>query len=85
MTDEQHQIKRPEAVFKCGGVKATVWKNTIQKEGIDRIVFSVTIDRTYKEGETWKTTSSFNVNDLPKVRTVSVKAYEFIELTEQLE
>ena len=73
--------KAPMETFRAGGVKATVWENALKtKDGKTIDVFSINIDRSYKDGEEWKTTSSFKLNDLPKVELVARKAYEYLAL-----
>jgi len=48
------------------------------------LVGSVSIERSYKDKEdNWKTTNSFNVNDLPKLILASEKAYEAIVIKEE--
>ena len=42
--------------------------------------YSVTINKAYKEGEDWKYTNSFNIEDLPKVALVANEAYKHIRL-----
>jgi len=44
--------------------------------------YSVTINKAYKEGEEWKHTNSFNIEDLPKVALVATEAYKYIRLRE---
>jgi hypothetical protein len=43
-------------------------------------LYSVTINKAYKEGEDWKYTNSFNIEDLPKVALVATEAYKYIKL-----
>ena len=71
---------KPIKVFKAGGVRAAIWENTIKRNGNDATVYSVQLDRTYKQGEEWKTTSSFQLNDLAKVQLVASKAYEYLTM-----
>lgn len=74
--------KKPIKVFKVGGVRAAIWENTVQRDGRSIPTYSIQIDRTYKQDDNFKRTSQFNVNDLPKVRLVEEKAYEFLSLKE---
>lgn len=71
-------MNKPETKFRCGNTTATIWRNTKKINGQDVDMHSVTIEKSYKDGEEWKTTSSFSVNDLPKVRLVSDLAYEYV-------
>lgn len=73
--------KMPEKKFRAGGVTATVWKNTRKKDGEEFDVFNVDITRSYLDkDENWQTTSSFQLNDLPKVAMLAEKAFEFVLL-----
>ena len=71
---------KPVQVFKAGGIRAAIWENTVEKNGKQIGVFSVQIDRTYKQDEEFKRTSSFNPADLPRVQLVASKAFEWLSL-----
>lgn len=76
--------KQPEKKFRAGAVTATVWKNVGKtKDGREFDDFSTTLERSYKDGEEWKTTNSYKQNDLPKVALVSNLAYKFIAMKEE--
>jgi len=75
MSEEKN---KPEHKVKVGCVSATVWKNTIKKNGNEIEVRSITIEKNYKDGENWKTTSSFNTNDLQKVIMCATEAFSLI-------
>jgi len=71
----------PEAKFRAGAVNATVWKNTGQKDDGQKTEYrSISIERNYmdKKSNTWQTTSSMRINDLPKAVVVLQKAYEYL-------
>ncbi len=67
----------PRARFKAGGIQVAVWDN-VSKEG--QVYQTISIDRSYKAGEEWKTTKSFRASDLPKVILALEKAYEYLAL-----
>lgn len=72
---------QPEKKFRAGGVVATVWKNVQKnKEGKEFEVYSINVDRTYKDGDEFKQTSSMKVNDLPKLALVANEAYAYLNL-----
>ena len=75
--------KKPLRVFKAGGVRAAIWENTIEKDGENRPVYSIQIDRTYKDGEEWKTSNHFRLTELARVELVARKAFEFLSLKSQ--
>ena len=77
------QIKKkdslPEKKFRAGAVSATVWQNSVEKDGQLSSYSSVSLDRVYKDKEgNWQNTNSFRANDLPKLALVAQKAYEFV-------
>ena len=45
----------------------TEWENEKEYNGSKVKVSSFTIQKSYKDGDEWKTTTSFNTNDLPRL------------------
>ena len=67
---------KPVATKKLGLVVASIWKN----EGKDGKTFhSVTVERLYKpkDSDQWKSTSSFDRDDLPKLAQALNDAYRW--------
>ncbi len=75
-------MNKPEKKFSCGSISASVWANSKVVNGEKVKLYSVTINKAYKEGEEWKYTNSFNIEDLPKVALVATEAYKYIRLVE---
>ncbi len=73
-------MNKPEKKFSCGPISASIWANTKVVTGEMVKFYSVTINKAYKEGEDWKYTDSFNIEDLPKVALVANEAYKYIRL-----
>jgi len=73
-------MNKPEKKFNCGSISASIWVNTKVVNGETVKLYSVTINKAYKEGEDWKYTDSFNIEDLPKVALVANEAYKYIRL-----
>ena len=73
-------MNKPEKKFHCGSVSASIWTNTKTVHGETVKFHSVTINKTFKEGDEWKYTNSFNIEDLPKVALVANEAYKYIRL-----
>jgi len=71
---------RPVKVFRCGAVKAAIWTNQRVIDDAVVEVPSVKIDKSYKDGDEWKRTTTFAADDLPKVITVATEAYRFLRL-----
>lgn len=72
-------MSKPEKVFKMGAVRASVFCNTIQKEGRSIPLRKVVIEVRYrdKDGQ-WKGTNSLSINDLPKAIAALQQAYEYL-------
>lgn len=76
---EQQPKNQPLETFRAGQIKATVWKNTRKNTDGEKFdVLSATVVKSYKDGDEWKDTTSFNANDLPKLALVAQEAYAFI-------
>lgn len=73
-------MQKPEKKFNCGPISASIWANTKTVNGRTVKLYSVTINKAYKEDEGWKHPDSFNIEDLPKVALVANEAYRYIKL-----
>lgn len=71
----------PVHTERAGAVKADTWENKSQ-EG--QSFFTVSVQRSYKDKQDqWQTTTSFRINDLPKLILVLQKTYEHGVLSEK--
>ena len=72
-------MAKPETVFKVGAVRASVFRNIIQKNGQSIPLPKVVIEVRYKDktGQ-WNGTNSLSVNDLPKAILALQKAFEYL-------
>lgn len=72
-------MSKPEIVFKVGAVRASVFRNIIEKNGKSIPLPKVAIEVRYKDktGQ-WKGTNSLSLNDLPKAILALQKAYEYL-------
>ncbi len=68
------QSTKPVQVFRARGVKVSVFEN----HAGDNVYFKTTLQRIYREGEEWKTTTSLSRDDLPIARHLLQKAWDFI-------
>lgn len=73
----QGSDRKPPAVeFRIGRIRATVWENSHPEKGK---WFSITLTRSYKDGEgNWKTASSFGRDDLLTVGEVCRQAFHWV-------
>lgn len=70
---------KPEHKIRFGAVTATIWSRTVEKYGRSFTMRQVTLDRSYKDGEgAWKSTNSYDLNDVPKAIVALARAYQYI-------
>ena len=67
---------KPEHTVRCGGIQLAIWSNETTKGTFQ----SITIDKSYKDGETWKRTKSFKPSDLVKLQLGISKVLEYLFL-----
>jgi len=77
---ENETGNRPEKKFSSGAISVAIWRNETVKDGKPSSFKTVTLQRSYKKGDKWETTSSFGVNDLPKAALVIGEAYKYLVL-----
>ena len=70
-------MEKPEETFRAGGVHASVFLNTVNVKGKKVDIPSISFQKRYQVNGEWKTTTSLNVNDLPRAVLVLMKAYEY--------
>ena len=72
-------MTRPEKTFKVGAVRASIFRNTIEKNGRSIPLPKVVIEVRYKDktGQ-WQGTNSLSLNDLPKAILALQKAFEYL-------
>lgn len=72
-------MAKPETVFKVGAVRATIFRNTIRRDGQEVQLPKVVIEVRYRDKSgNWKGTNSLSLNDLPKAITALQQAYEYL-------
>lgn len=74
MSTSSPTANAPVRTFRLKGVKISVFENAVQHGTLHK----VTIQRIYREGQEWKTTTSLGRDDLPVARLLLGKAWEFI-------
>lgn len=70
---------KPEITFKVGAVRASVFRNIIEKAGKTITLPKVAIEVRYKDktGQ-WNGTNSLSLNDIPKAILALQKAFEYL-------
>lgn len=72
-------MAKPETVFKVGAVRASIFRNTIQKNGRTISLPKVVIEVRYRDKTgKWNGTNSLSLNDLPKAILALQKAFEYL-------
>jgi len=66
--------KRPVHEIRLGRIKAAIWENTTN-QGTRH---NVSVTRIYKDGNTWKDSTSFGRDDLPLISKLVDIAYVWI-------
>ena len=65
---------QPAHEIRLASIRATIWLNS---DG-ERSWYSVSIARSYRDGDEWKAAQSFRRDDLPLVSKASEMAYAWI-------
>ena len=66
--------QKPVHEIRIGALKAAIWQNET-KNGIHH---AVTFARSFKDGETWKSTTSFGRNDMLPLGKLANEAHTWI-------
>ena len=69
---------KPVKVFRLRGVSASVFQNHAKREDRTVTFHKVSLQRTYKDGDEFKKTTSFGRDDLPVCVHVMQQAWAFI-------
>jgi hypothetical protein len=65
---------QPAHKIRYGALSASIWR----QEGDKGPMFNVSFQRSYKEGDGWKTSTSFGRNDLLVIGLIATRAFEWI-------
>ena len=78
---------RPERSFRVGAVRAAVWVNTVRaKDGSSFQKKRIVLERRYRDANgDWKSTNSYDINDIPKARLALHQAYAYLTAAEEKE
>ena len=66
--------KKPAHSIRSRSVQAAIWRN----DGKNGPYYRVTFSRRYRDGDTWKSTESFNADDLTELMLVTALALQWI-------
>ena len=68
------QNNKPVHTIRNGSISAGIWRQDTEKGPM----FNVTFQRSYKEGEEWKNSTSFGRNNLLLLSLLAMRAFEWI-------
>lgn len=71
----------PETAFRLGNVNATVWNSTSAKND-NREFRTVQVEQRYKDGDDWKSSNRFTLDQLLRLRVCIDKAIDHISQKE---
>jgi len=72
-------MSKPEKVFKIGAVRASIFRNAIERQGKQVMLPKVVLEVRYRDkAGTWKGTNSLSLNELPKAVLALQKAFEYL-------
>jgi hypothetical protein len=57
-------------------INASLWENEVEQENQSFTTYSVSIEKRYRDGETWKTAKSFKAHELLHVAYLATEAYK---------
>jgi hypothetical protein len=70
----RNSANQPVHHIRHGVISASIWRQETDKGP----VFNVTFQRSYKDGEDWKTSTSFGRNNLLVLSLIAARAFEWI-------
>lgn len=70
--------ERPVHVVRFGSIKGAVWRNMTDMGNASRPMYNVTFSRSFKDGEQWRDSSSFGLDDLLTVSKVANECHSWI-------
>lgn len=74
MDKNTSNTKKPAHEIRINGVRASIWRN----ESDRGVRFNTTFERSYRDGEEWKSTESFGRDDLLTLGFVATEAVRWI-------
>ena len=73
---------KPVKVFRLRGISASIFEKHAKRDGREVTFHNVSIQRTYKDGDEFKSTASLGRDDLPVAQLLMRRSWEFILDTE---
>ena len=67
---------KPVQKYRAGQVSCALWENEISVNGRKIKVLKATVERRYKDGEEWKSSGSYGLNEIPRAIWCLQKAFD---------
>ena len=67
---------KPVHKIRAGQVSCALWENEISVNGRKIKVLKATVERRYKDGEEWKSSGSYGLNEIPRAIWCLQKAFD---------
>lgn len=74
----QRATNKPVHTVRYGNVRAAIWRNVVDLGSNSRPMYGVTFSRSYKDGNDWKDTSGFGLDDLLLLAKAANDAHTWI-------
>jgi len=69
---------KPVKVFRMHGISVSIFENHTTTNGRDVLFYKVALQRSYRDGDEWKRSTSFGRDDLPTASLLLQEAWAFI-------
>ena len=70
----ENNSKKPKATYQVGSAKVVVWENKMNGKNGEFTVKNFKVENNYKKDGEWKTTNSFNEDELLQLKAAIDKA-----------
>ena len=77
-TAKEPTSNKPWKVLRSSGVSASIFENSVKTKDGEVTYFKVSLTRTYRDGDEWKSTSSLSRDDLPVAALLLQQAWSAI-------
>ena len=67
---------KPVQKFRAGAISCALWENEITVNGRKIKVLKATVERRYKDGDEWKSSGSYGLNEIPRAIWCLQKAFD---------
>jgi len=78
MNKTDKAANRPIHTIRYGAVRAAIWRNMIDAGNNSRPVYNVTFTRSYKDGDQWRESASFGLDELLLLAKAANDAHSYI-------